>query len=52
MIGKILKAIECCKEKRCDECPMQREICDELKVAMLDLPEDLVDKIVDELKNK
>ena len=52
MIRKLLKAIECCKEKRCEECPMQPEICDELRVAMLDLPEELVEKIKEELENK
>lgn len=52
MISKLLKTIQCCREKRCDECPMQVEICDELKVAMLDLPEELVEKIEEELINK
>ena len=52
MIEKLLKTIECCKEKRCSECPMQQEICDQLRVAMLDLPEDLVDKIEETLSNK
>lgn len=52
MIEKLLEAIECCREKRCEECPMQEEICDELRVTMLDLPEELVEKIEEELSEK
>ena len=49
MIKKLLDAIECCREKRCDICPMQAEVCDELRVAMVELPEDLVEKIEETL---
>lgn len=50
MIGDLLEAIRCCRDKRCNDCPMQLEICDQLRVAMLDLPEELVEKIEEELE--
>lgn len=49
MIEDLMEAIRCCRDKKCDECPMQEEICDQLRVAMLDLPEELVEKIEEEL---
>ena len=52
MISDLLAAIRCCRDKKCDECPMQVEICDELRVAMMDLPEELVEKIEEELREK
>ena len=52
MIEDLMEAIRCCRDKKCDECPMQEEICDQLRVAMLDLPEELVEKIEEELSNK
>lgn len=52
MIEDLLKAIECCKEKRCEECPAQEAICDELRVNMIDIPEDLIMMIEEELEDK
>lgn len=52
MIRDLLEAVRCCRDKRCNDCPMQLEICDQLRVAMLDLPEELVEKIEEELENK
>ena len=48
----VLKAIRCCRDDNCMNCPLQGEICDELRVDMESLPADLVDKIEDELEEK
>ncbi len=42
---EVLKAIRCCREDLCVKCPLQKEICDELKVDMESLPAELVDLI-------
>lgn len=42
---KLLETIRCCKEGMCERCPMQIEFCDELRVDMVELPEELVEKI-------
>ena len=52
MMQKLIDALACCREKRCDECPMLKEICDELRVDMVDIPEELVDLIVEALGSK
>lgn len=49
---RIREAIRCCREGACERCPMQEEICDELIVKMVDLPEELVQKIEEELETK
>lgn len=49
---RIAEAIRCCREQACDQCPMQTETCDEFVVRMNSLPEELVDRILDELENK
>ncbi len=41
----ILKAIKCCREDNCSECPLQGEICDRLFVEMEDLPSELMDLV-------
>ena len=41
----VLKAIKCCREDRCDECPLQGQICDTLFVEMTELPTELVELI-------
>ena len=46
---RIREAIRCCMEGTCEKCPMQEEICDELHVPMVDLPEELVEQIEEEL---
>lgn len=46
------KAVECCREKRCEECPLMTTICDDLRVNMVDLPEELVDLIVEALSEQ
>ena len=46
----ILKTIRCCREDLCTRCPMQMEICDELRVEMESLPAKLVDMIEEELE--
>ena len=51
MREELLKAIECCKEKNCGECPCMNTFCDEIRVNMVDLPEDLVDMIAEELED-
>jgi hypothetical protein len=46
---ELREAIRCCRSDDCEHCPLQEEICDELRVDMVDLPEDLVDLIDDAL---
>lgn len=46
----LLKAIQCCKGKQCEGCPGLDAFCDEMRVNMIDLPEDLVDMIEEELE--
>ena len=46
------KAVECCREKRCEECPLMTTICDDLRVNMVDLPEELVDLIMEALSEQ
>ena len=41
----ILKAVRCCRDDLCSKCPMQLEICDELRVEMESLPARLVDLV-------
>ena len=48
----LLKAIECCKEKKCGECPVFDAVCDEIRVNMIDLPEELVMMIEEELEDQ
>ena len=50
MISDLLAAIRCCREKKCEECPMMETICDELRVDMVDLPEELVALVEDALE--
>ena len=49
---KLLEAIRCCRGGACEWCPMQGEICDELRVDMVELPEELVDRIEEALAGK
>lgn len=49
---RTLETIRCCRVQACERCPMMEEICDELRVDMVDLPEELVDMIEEELENK
>ena len=49
---EVLKAIRCCRDDNCRYCPLQKEICDELKVEMESLPAELVDMIEEELETK
>ena len=47
----LLKALKCCKvQHQCDQCPLQEEICDELFLEMIKLPEELVERVIDELE--
>ena len=48
----LIKAIRCCREDDCENCPMLSEICDNLRVDMEDLPVDLVDQLIDVLEAK
>ena len=48
----VLKAIRCCRDDNCRYCPLQGEICDQLRVDMESLPAELVDMIEDELEEK
>lgn len=50
--AELLEAIRCCREDDCENCPLQKEICDEFIVKMESLPADLVDMIEEELEEK
>ena len=39
------EAIRCCRSDDCEHCPLQEEICDELRVDMVDLPEELIELV-------
>ena len=43
MREELREALACCREKRCDDCPLVTTICDELRVDMVDIPEELID---------
>ena len=47
---EIRKAIQCCREDQCARCPLQKEICDELKVEMESVPAELLDMIEEALE--
>lgn len=49
-LNDVIKAIRCCRDDNCKKCPLQLEICDELRVDMESLPVELVDKIEEELE--
>ena len=50
---KLVEAVRCCiEEGGCNWCPLQGEICDQLKVDMESLPAELVDMIEEELEEK
>ena len=48
--SELLIAVKCCREDRCDECPLQEKICDELRITMESIPADLLDLIEEELE--
>ena len=52
MSEEIMSALECCREKRCEDCPLMTTICDELRVNMVDIPEELVDLIEEALSEQ
>ena len=47
----ILKAIRCCRGDLCSRCPMQLEICDELRVEIESLPAGLVDLVEEAMED-
>lgn len=49
-LTKVIKAIRCCRDDNCRKCPLQAEICDELRVDMDSLPVELLDRIEEELE--
>lgn len=48
---KVLKALRCCRDDMCTQCPLQEEICDELRVDMESVPSELLDRIEEELEH-
>ena len=50
MRKEILKAIRCCREGRCTDCPMIGTICDDMRIDVVDLPGELVDLIEEQLE--
>ena len=49
-VKKIRKAIRCCRDDMCTQCPVQKDICDELWVDMETIPAELVDMIEEQLE--
>ena len=49
---RIREAIRCCRTGSCEQCPMVEEVCDELRVDMVELPEGLVDRIEEALTTR
>ena len=49
---RIREAIRCCRAGACERCPMMAEVCDEIRVDMVELPEGLVDRIEEELTTR
>ena len=49
---RIREAIRCCRTGACERCPMLAEVCDEIRVDMVELPEGLVDRIEEELTTR
>lgn len=49
-VKKILKTIRCCRDDMCTQCPVQKDICDELWVDMETIPAELVDMIEEQLE--
>ena len=47
---EILEAIRCCRRDDCENCPLQKEICDQLIVDMDEIPAELMDMIERELE--
>ena len=48
----VLKAIRCCRDDFCTQCPLQKQICDVLAVPMESLPTELIERIENELEEK
>ena len=49
---RIREAIRCCRTGSCEQCPMVEDVCDELRVDMVELPEELVDLIMEALSEQ
>lgn len=49
---RIRETIRCCRTGACERCPMMEEVCDEIRVDMVELPEGLVDRIEEELESR
>lgn len=49
---RIREAIRCCRTGSCEQCPMVEDVCDELRVDMVELPEGLVERIEEELESR
>lgn len=52
MKENVLEALRCCREGACERCPLQGEICDDLRVDMEDVPTELLDLIEKTLESK
>ena len=51
-MNKILDAIRCCRRGSCDDCPIQKESCDELYVLTDVVPSKLMDMVEEELSKE
>lgn len=48
----LAEALRCCLEDDCENCPVQREICDTIDVEMAFVPVDLLEYIEEELADE
>ena len=48
---EVRKAVRCCREGTCLDCPLLEELCDELTVTMDSLPVELLD-MIEEILNE
>jgi len=48
---EVRRAVRCCREGTCLDCPLLEELCDELTVTMDSLPVELLD-MIEEILNE
>ena len=48
---ELRKALRCCREDGCEDCPLQVDICDQLYIDTEIIPTELLDLIENELSD-
>ena len=49
---EIAAALQCCRQGKCSECPLQEIYCDDLIVDTAEVPVELLEKAEEELCDK